>query len=81
MGRVEKIESALIVVELLSLWPVVLGYRALWYSLWLVGVVGFMVWVAVRRFGRIRAAAKEAERKRDEAERSGRPPFLGPGAG
>ena len=76
MSRVEVLESALIILALASLWPVVLGYRAVWYELWLVVVVGAMAWVAVRRVRRIRAAAEEAKRKRDEAERSGRPPRL-----
>jgi hypothetical protein len=78
MARLEKTESILIVIALLSLWPVLLGYRAIWYRAWLVGVLAFMVWVAIRRLERVREAAREAKRKRDEAERSGRPPWLGP---
>jgi len=75
--RFERIEAVLIMVALVSLWPIVLGYHALWYRTWLVAVLGFMVWVTVRRMGRIRAGADEAKRKRDEQERGGRPPFLG----
>ena len=63
----------MIVVALVSLWPVLLGYRALWYSFWLILMLSVMAWVAVRRLRRIRSAAEEAKRKREEAERSGRP--------
>ncbi len=75
--RFEKVEAVLIIVALLSLWPVLLGYRAWWYRGWLVVVLGFMVWMTIRRMNRIKAAAEEAKRKRDEMERGGRPPFLG----
>jgi len=78
MSRTEIAESALIVMALLSLWPVILGHRSALYSLWLIVVLGAMVWLAVRRFRRIRAAAEEAKRNRDEAEQSGRPPWLTP---
>ena len=75
--RFEIIEAVLIVVALVSLWPVLLGYHAGWYRAWLVVVLGFMVWMTIRRMGRTKAAAEEAKRKRDEMERGGRPPFLG----
>ncbi len=78
MSRVEIVESVLIGVALASLWPVVLGYRALWYWVWLLAVLGMMGWVARRRLRRIRAAAEEAKRRRDEAAESGRPPWLTP---
>ena len=78
MSRGEIAESVLIIVVLLSLWPFATGYRALWYDVWLLTAVALMVWVAVRRFARIRHAAREAQRKRDEAERSGRPPWITP---
>ena len=78
MSRVEVLESALIILALASLWPVALGYRAVWYVVWLMVVLAAMGWLAVRRVRRIRAAAEEAKRKRDEAERSGRPPWLTP---
>jgi hypothetical protein len=74
--RFEIIEAVLIVVALVSLWPVLWGYHALWYRAWLVVVLGYMVWVTVRRMGRTKAAAEEAKRKRDEMERGGRPPLL-----
>jgi|GEM_PF-1711043 len=74
--RLERIESVLIVIALVSLWPIVIGYSELWYRLWLVVVLGLMSWVAIRRVGRVREAAEEAKRKRDEMEKSGRPPFL-----
>jgi membrane protein implicated in regulation of membrane protease activity len=78
MSRDEIFESVLIVIALLSLWPVVLGYRGLWYDIWLLAALGLMAWVAARRIRRVREAAKESQRKRDEAQRSGRPPWLTP---
>jgi hypothetical protein len=74
----EKLETVLIMVALVSLWPLLIEYEALWYRGWLLVALGMMVWVAVRRVGRTRAAAEEAKRKRDEMEKmQGRPPFLG----
>jgi hypothetical protein len=78
MSRREITESALIVVALVSLWPMLAGHRSVPYSVWLLVCLALMGWVAVRRLRRIREAAEEAKRKRDEAERSGRPPFLQP---
>jgi len=78
--NLEKLETVLIVVALVSLWPLLIRYqdRAPWYRGWLIVVLAMMVWVAVRRLGRTRAAAEEAKRKRDEMERTHRPPpFLG----
>ena len=72
----QKIETALILVALGSLWPLILGYGAWWYRGWLVVVLGVMVWVAARRLARIRAASDEAKRIRDETEKGRRPPFL-----
>jgi len=72
----ELVETVLIVVALVSLWPLLLEYKAAWYQVWLVAMLGAMVWVAARRIGRTRQAAEEAKRKRDEMERGGRPPFL-----
>lgn len=74
--RFEKLEMVLIIVALVSLWPIIIGYHAWWYRGWLVVVLGFMIWMTIRRLGRISAAAEEAKRKRDEMERGGRPPFL-----
>jgi membrane protein implicated in regulation of membrane protease activity len=74
--RLESVETVLIVVALVSLWPLLLRFSAPWYQLWLAAVLGAMVWVAVRRFRRIREAAEEAKRKRDEIEKPGPPPFL-----
>jgi hypothetical protein len=70
------IESALIVLALVSLWPLLWSYHETWYRVWLVLMVGVMAWVASRRVGRIRAAADHAKRMRDEMERGGRPPRL-----
>jgi hypothetical protein len=72
----EKLESVLILAALVSLWPLLTDYRAPWYRGWLIVVLALMVWVAVRRLGRTRAAAEEAKRKRDEMEKMRRPPFL-----
>ena len=72
----QKIETALILVALGSLWPLIVGYNSWWYRGWLVVVLGLMVWVAARRLGRIRAASDEAKRVRDEMEKGRRPPFL-----
>ncbi len=77
MKWLESVETVLIVVALVSLWPLLTGFNAAWYQIWLAAVLAAMVWVAVRRFRRIREAAEEAKRKRDEMEKSGRPPFLG----
>jgi len=72
----ERIETVIILVALASLWPLLFDYLAPWYRGWLVVVLGGMVWVTVRRMRRIRAAAEEARRLRDEMEKSNRPPFL-----
>jgi hypothetical protein len=72
----ESIETVLIVVALVSLWPLLFGFNAAWYWVWLTAVLAAMVWVTVRRLRRIREAAEEAKRKRDEMAKSGRPPFL-----
>jgi cytochrome c-type biogenesis protein CcmH/NrfF len=74
---VDKLESVLILVALVSLWPLLTRYGALWwYRVWLVVVLGLMVWVARRRIARTHAAVEEAKRKREEAQRGRRPPFL-----
>jgi hypothetical protein len=78
MRRMEILESVLIVVALASLWPLLVGFHHYAYSLWLCAMLGAMIWVAVRRLKRVRAAADEAKRKRDEAESSGRPPWMQP---
>ena len=73
----DKIESALILVALVSLWPLMKPELPGWYYGWLAVVLGGMVWVAWRRLGRVRAAVEEAKKRRDEAEKSKRPPWLG----
>jgi hypothetical protein len=75
-GALERIETVVILVALASLWPLLFDYLAPWYRAWLVVVLGGMIWVTVRRMRRIRAAAEEAKRLRDEMEKSNRPPFL-----
>ncbi len=76
MRRTIIVESILIVVALVSLWPLLLPERPTWYRFWLLFVLAAMAWVAFRRLKRIRAAADDAKRRRDEAERSHRPPSL-----
>ena len=78
MRRTDRLESVLIVIALGSLWPVILGYHAVWYRFWIFAVLGMMGWVALRRLRRIRAAAEEAKRRRDEAKASSKPPWLTP---
>lgn len=67
MRRAIIAESALILLALASLWPLLAGYRPFWYNFWLLLMLAAMGWVAARRLRRIRAAAEEAKRKRDEA--------------
>ena len=83
--RVVIVESALIVIALVSLWPLLWRYYSEWewarvwlmlYRVWLVLMLGVMVWVASRRLARIRAGADHAKRMRNEMEMGGRPPFL-----
>lgn len=65
----QVIESILILVALASLWPYIVGYREPWYTVWMLAMLGVMVWVATRRLARIRSAAAEAKEKHNEAER------------
>jgi len=55
MSRAEQLEWVLILLALVSLWPYVFGYRPLWYRVLLLGVLAVMVWVAVRRWRRLRS--------------------------
>lgn len=53
MGRL--IETVLIFVAMLSLWPWILGHRREpWSRLLLLAALAAMIWVAVRRINRIR---------------------------
>lgn len=53
MSRV--IETVLIFLAILSLWPWILGYRReLWSQGLLLAALVAMIWVAVRRISRIR---------------------------
>lgn len=72
----QRLETGLIIIALVSLWPLLVGYSPLWYQVWLGVVLGLMLWVAVRRLSRVGAASDEAKRKRDEMERGGRRPSL-----
>jgi hypothetical protein len=73
----QLLEPALIIIALVSLWPMLRDYKPMWYRVWLVLVLGAMIWVAQRRLARTRAAADEAKRIRDEMAKGGRPPYLG----
>lgn len=77
----QTIEAIVILTALASLWPLIVGYAwaaTEWYKLGYLGVILIaMIWVTRRRMARIRAAADEAKRKRDAAEKSGRPPWMG----
>jgi hypothetical protein len=70
------LESALILIAVVSLWPLITGTDSFLYRVWLVIILGLMVWVAQRRLARIRAASDEAKRMRDEMEKTRRPPKL-----
>lgn len=72
----ELVESLLILVAVFSLLPLLVGFRPLWYQLWLAAVLGAMIWVAARRLRRTREAVEEAKRKRDREERGCGPPRL-----
>jgi hypothetical protein len=76
----QALETIVIVVALASFWPLIIGYpwaAQAWYKFGCLGLVLLaMAWVTVQRVRRIRAAAEEAKRRRDEAARSGRPPWL-----
>jgi len=51
------IETVLIFIAILSLWPWILGYRTeLWSRGLLIAALVAMVWVAVRRVNRVRRA-------------------------
>lgn len=77
----QTIEAIVILIALASLWPLIVGYQwaaTEWYKFGYLSVIlVVMIWVTRRRMARIRAAAGEAKRKRDAAEKSGRPPWLG----
>jgi len=78
---VRIVETIIVIVALASIWPLIIGYQwagTPWYKFGYMAVVLIgMAWVTVRRMTRIRSAADEAKRKRDESARSGRPPWMG----
>ena len=79
MSRIELGEAIFMILVVLALWPRILGYEALWYSLCLVVLLVALGGILVRRvvamnrgLGRIR--------KEQEAHEAGRPrPSLGGG--
>ena len=58
MTRTELWEWIALLIAIASLWPVILGYRALWYYGWLVLVLGAMIKVFLNRSARLRRAAR-----------------------
>jgi hypothetical protein len=64
VSGVEKIEIAIILGALFSLWPWIAGFHAAWYRGWLVAMLAALVWVTVRRVGRFREAAEAAKKGR-----------------
>jgi hypothetical protein len=54
MKRLELLEWIVIIIALVSLWPVVIGYSPIWYKLYLVVVLGALIWVTRNRLHRIR---------------------------
>jgi hypothetical protein len=48
------VEWVLIFLAIFSLWPWILGHRELWSRSLLVAALVAMIWVAIRRIGRIR---------------------------
>jgi hypothetical protein len=54
MTRLVLLEWIIIAIALLSLWPVIIGYSLLWYKLYLLVVLGALIWVTRNRLARIR---------------------------
>ncbi len=71
MSRVELAEYVFQIVALLLLVPVAFRYWSTWYMVLLLGVLGVVVWISVRRVQRMRAALREAEEQKDSSV----PPF------
>ena len=65
MSKLEKLEWVLILIAVISLFPVVLSYRAVWYRYCYLGVVLVaMVAVAVIRFKRVRQAFRDRDERK-----------------
>ncbi|NIM06278.1 MAG: hypothetical protein GTO55_07840 [Armatimonadetes bacterium] len=76
MSRVVLIEWIIIIVGLISIWPIIAGYHAIWYSIYLFVVMLALIWVTRSRLRRIRQAADESRRKQEEIERTGPKPMF-----
>jgi len=76
MPRLVLLEWAIIFVALVSLWPVVMGYHATWYRVYLVVIMVALLWVTRNRLARTRQAAAEARRRHDEITGRGSRPML-----
>ncbi len=75
------LEWAVIVLALFSLWPVWMGYQALWYRGYLVVIMLILFWVARNRLARIRQAAAEAQRRSARCASGAHDQPVGRGAG
>lgn len=73
MNKLIVIEWAIIILALVSLWPMVAGYHAIWYRIYLVVIMLALFWVTRNRLARTRQAADEAKQKHDEATKRPRP--------
>jgi len=74
----EKWETIIIVLSILSLWPVIKWYNSnqntpFYYHIFLVVVLGVLGFITYRRIKRLRAALKDLKAKR---ERRPFPPFF-----
>ena len=54
MSRTELLEWIAILIAIVSLWPLILGVRSLWYYAWLVIVLAAMVKIFLNRVARLR---------------------------
>ncbi len=66
MPKLILVEWLIIFLALISLWPVVTGYQATWYRIYLLAIMLALLWVTRNRILRTRDAAKGAQKKHDE---------------
>ena len=76
MKRLIIIEWIIILLALVSLWPVIIGDQPGWYYGILVAVLLALIWVTRNRVLRTQKAAQEAREKHDEATKHLRRPPL-----
>jgi len=65
MNRLIIIEWVIIFLAMLSIWPWLAGYRAIWYSGAQIVVVLTLIWVARNRWRRTRQALQENDSRRN----------------